>query len=705
VLLLAAGALVSGYAYLAPGHPTSPDVWSHLTRQTIVHQSLREGTSPFYTFMFYSGYPHLRFYPPLFAFLGGLLMFVFRGGPVPAMKVLMFLLHLASGLTMFLFLRRRTRSPWGASIGALVYLLVPWRVVNTAVIANSPQTAVYPFLPLAFLALDRLLERSSLRNVALLGLWCAFLVLGHTFYAVYAVVFVAGWALLRRGWRALPALGAAGLTALVLAGFYVVPFLVQFRGHVYPQPATTLPVPDIGRLLNPWSQPAGYGGTYLGLSAVLLVLGSGVVVFFSARFRREAPVLFGLVLSLLLVFIVPRLGGPGKALTAGLPGVRFLVFLVFFGAALAGSGVAWLEQRIVGRRGLRLLVPLAVGVLLFGDCLPHLLRIRHSTTLGFLDVRQEVYDIIAEQGGTKVLDLDRHGDRLDDFRRLACFPSAGFLHGGLPTALGPAYYQFASPVMRYVYPWVNRLSRELADTTEAELSPDALDGLALMGVSHVVTFPTLVSLEQENGEPVSYVTVKPGLNWDTRFLEMQAEPPLVFAPTGFLPTLASNRIVVLPGEEVVQEKTLMIAGDWAGLLEACNVDRFASSVNFIPVHEGTGPQVLSGSPGVRLLGSEVWHDRVRLSVSVRSDCFLRLAYSFYPWLRLTVDGVETEFSETKDHFIWFRCPAGEHELVLEAPLGPLRTAMLWVSLLGALALAVVLVVRPGVKGGVPGNRR
>ena len=77
---------------------------------------------------------------------------------------------------------------------------------------------------------------------------------------------------------------------------------------------------------------------------------------------------------------------------------------------------------------------------------------------------------------------------------------------------------------------------------------------------------------------------------------------------------------------------------------------------------------------------------VRLAVS--GDCFLRLAVSYYPELRVTVDGNAVEFRETKDHFIYLRCPQGTHEVKVTAPLTPIRR---WTLLVSAMAAVLVIL--------------
>jgi len=177
--LVAVAAALSSYPFIAPGHPYTVDTWPHLARQSIVYHAIKEGFSPFYTFMYYCGFPALRFYSPLFSFLGGPLTLLTGGNLLLALRILLVALHLVSALAMYLYLRRSEAqgkkkgegAGFGPALGAIVYLVIPWRVLYLSIIANYPQALVYVLLPLIFLALENVLrtrreERSKTRNAA-----------------------------------------------------------------------------------------------------------------------------------------------------------------------------------------------------------------------------------------------------------------------------------------------------------------------------------------------------------------------------------------------------------------------------------------------------------------------------------------------------------------------------------------------------------
>jgi hypothetical protein len=89
-----------------------------------------------------------------------------------------------------------------------------------------------------------------------------------------------------------------------------------------------------------------------------------------------------------------------------------------------------------------------------------------------------------------------------------------------------------------------------------------------------------------------------------------------------------------------------------------------------------GVEDLGTNPAVRVLDHRVWNQRVEIDLHVTERCFSRLSYAHYPYLRITVDGKDVEPLRTADRFIALKLEAGEHNIVLEPYLSPLRKSLL-----------------------------
>ena len=85
-----------------------------------------------------------------------------------------------------------------------------------------------------------------------------------------------------------------------------------------------------------------------------------------------------------------------------------------------------------------------------------------------------------------------------------------------------------------------------------------------------------------------------------------------------------------------------------------------------------------------------WNQRVEMRLRVTESCFARLAYARYPHLDVILDGKVVDPFETVDRFIALRLEPGEHHIVLEPRLSPLRRGLLALDLLLLLVAGVVL---------------
>jgi hypothetical protein len=712
LILLAAGTLLSCYVFVAPGHPLTVDAWPHLSRTKMVYEALRDGHSPFWSFMFYSGYPALRFYSPLFYFLGGTIALATHGDILLALRILLVALQTLSVAAMFLFLRRRTGDVQAAALGSLVYVLVPWRARHLGGIANYPEALTYLWLPLMFLVLDQLLTRPDRRAGLMLGLVIALSVLSHVVYAAASVAF-AGIVVLhdgRRGKgegkgkgldssstfsststfrstddarRTTAALALSAVTALALSAGFLVPFLAEFPSHYFPQPLLAVPGPTLHGILGFTHGSGGFSGGYLGVSVLSMLLAAVVMTGFVARRRYDISLMFGLALSLLFVFVLPRLGATGARLSMNLLPERFLTFFLFFAAVLVGSAWPVWKAKVGFFRRRSMLAFMALAGVIAVDCASQNLQNYNFPENRFLAARPRIYAFIASQDHSKILDLNLPRNRIDEYTRTEICPGIGFIYGDLPTPLGPFYHQFAPRSMLYVYPWINTVAADIADTTSRVINPRTLRALALMGVSHVLMNPTMVL-----GSKLPVISFQSPVASQPEAGNSKLETSyLVSGPTGAGMALASSRTRPFPVERIVPSGTLCIADDWSTLLDSLSVDDNRRQIAFIPVTSRQAPESLPGSPVLDAVAATIRNQDVTVRLDASCECFVRLAVSYYPELRMTLDGKPTRFAETKDHFIYLRCPSGSHSILVSAPLTPLRW---W--LLGVSGVAVVLLV-------------
>ena len=108
------------------------------------------------------------------------------------------------------------------------------------------------------------------------------------------------------------------------------------------------------------------------------------------------------------------------------------------------------------------------------------------------------------------------------------------------------------------------------------------------------------------------------------------------------------------------------------------------------LRDKSGSEDLGAEPGVDVLEHRAWNQRVELRLRVTQPCFARLAYAYYPYLDVIVDGETVEPLETVDRFIALRLGPGEHHIVLKPRLSPLRRGLLLLDLLLLGAAGLIL---------------
>jgi hypothetical protein len=481
----------------------------------------------------------LRFYSPLFSFLGGTLTLLTAGNLLLALRILLVLLQLLSAPAMYFLLlkmakkgkRREEPVAFGPALGTIAYLVIPWRTLYLSGCANYPQALVYPLLPLAFLVLEDILQGSSdgtqartLRSGLLLGLWVGLLFLAHLVYAVFTLLFLALRWLANRPRRApgeWRALSAAVLACTGISAFFLLPFVVEQGSHRFPIAHLNLGVPDWMVVLGLKSRVGGYAGAYLGLVVVLLLVVAIVGMKLRRRIHGLVAALFSLAISLYLTFGPSLLKKKQYLITAGLPPERFLVFVIFLSALLIPNAYEPTRSALARLR----LKSGVTSVLLAGaviiDCLPPVFGAAYADRREILAVREDIYPIINAKSHARLLDLNIPEPRVDDARRTLRLPTVGVIYGGLPSPLGPPHHQFAPRSMLHAYPWVDYIAGDLGDTAAHLISEDTHKALALMGVSHIITLPAVVSIAGTDSGSL-FLLLKNQIDWDDRFVAPSA---------------------------------------------------------------------------------------------------------------------------------------------------------------------------------------
>ena len=641
---------------------------SHICYAWLASQSFANWEMPIWTNYLGAGSPYLQFYGFLFFYVVGIFDQLVSDLDV-TMKGVLACAHVLSGLGMYLFVRRFLGNRKAAFVAGLAYVLCLWHVQQVLIMGRFPLSLFYAILPMPFYAFERV-RLGKADGVVWGGLTLGLLAFVHPGYAFWATAALAFYMIIRvlcvasRLPQHLWAAHGCLLWALgIVFGAYVTVSMWAERANVELDEITHAAVPDPtwGHLflwsnyrLQLFAYPGyehWYGG-YLGLSLVLLaVVGVGV----GLRQRTLRPVIWAGVacwaVSLILVlgyrWPVIRSLELVKAFNAG----RYLLFVTFFGAVMAGIGTHVLMRlkRFKPTQWVTwvlLIVLVDLGLTTFQH--PYAQEDQTFLNLGpsfYEELEADKGDLVA--GQIPNFRLSYPMDNMFDLLGIAWFTA----NMGVPSFLTgyreglPAQSLFCGPVQDMM----NGIFEDKAILDDLQMTTDVKD--LLLGLYLLNTKLTYV------------------LDPDTKSLIRVAWPyhsPIVVAPETYVYPMAA-------GEDRVEKLKKVIRGMGVNVLTHTSQRIFLAG--------GVAGEQLGTAPQLDVVSHEVWNQRVLYHVRVTEPCFARLAYAHYPYLGVYVNGERKTPLKTVGGFVALKLDAGVHKIELRPHLSSLRQFLLTLDVL------------------------
>ncbi len=337
---------------------------------TDFHQAIQDGA--FYPrwatdFALGYGYPVFILYSPL-AFYVAEVFHLLGAGITTSVKATYILAFILSGVSMYAFVKRVLGSKAGI-LAALVYVYVPYHLVDIYVRSAFSEFCSFVFLPLVLLSFYELLTTREARWLAWAALAYGATILTHVATALTFTPLLGAYILCLllaqggrewRGWLRLGSLAATAiLLALAVSAIFLLPMLVERR--YVAQEQWTAGSYDYAKhfiyfsqLLSPfWGY--GYAGEglademafQLGAMAVVLAL-AGIVLPHARSSPAQGQILFFTLAFLVLVAAMTPLAAP---IWRALPLAaliqfpwRLLSLAAFAISFLAGSAALGLEE-------------------------------------------------------------------------------------------------------------------------------------------------------------------------------------------------------------------------------------------------------------------------------------------------------------------------------------------------------------------------
>lgn len=215
-------------------------------------------------FAFGFGYPLFNFYYVL-PFYVGSLFFALFGSLQISFKLVFIVSIIASVFGMYLFLREFV-GKWAAVVGSALFVYTPYRAVQIYVRGAMGEALALSLLPLVLWGIVRLLNKKSLKYIAITSLITSLFVLSHNYLWALALPFILLLVFLiidkKKYLPALKVLVLTGLLSVGLTSYWWLPALLENKlvATVTPFPLIDH-FPFIKQLIIPsW----GYGSSVWG---------------------------------------------------------------------------------------------------------------------------------------------------------------------------------------------------------------------------------------------------------------------------------------------------------------------------------------------------------------------------------------------------------------------------------------------------------
>ncbi len=204
----------------------------HMARIFSINSVLKDGVFPpiiDYKYINGFGYALNLFYGPITTYIP-IIFLNLLGTSGLALKVFAFFTVFLSGITMYNFIYSVTKRRLVATIGAIIYISVPYKLSNIFSRSAVGEYTAFIFIPLVFEGLYNIFNdkgKSYLLGIGIIGL-----ILSHTISTVYIAIFAFIYLLLNINklgkWKVWKKLLLNAFVALVVCMFYLIPLIEHY---------------------------------------------------------------------------------------------------------------------------------------------------------------------------------------------------------------------------------------------------------------------------------------------------------------------------------------------------------------------------------------------------------------------------------------------------------------------------------------------
>ena len=169
-----------------PGLFTAHDIWHQVVRFYYYSQAVKDGQfPPLWIGQLANGFGYpLFFFSYNFPWIIGTAMLKIGFDITNTIKALFFLSYLGSGLTMYFFVSRVLKDKLSGLLSSILYLWLPYHFLIIFVSASLGIAFIFTFLPLIFLGIYLIKEKSK-SGIPILGLGISGVILSHIMHLAF----------------------------------------------------------------------------------------------------------------------------------------------------------------------------------------------------------------------------------------------------------------------------------------------------------------------------------------------------------------------------------------------------------------------------------------------------------------------------------------------------------------------------------------
>lgn len=642
IALLATIIAIISIFYFAPGDVALGDAAAFTATAQYAFDAMKQFQLPFWNFHWNGGVSIFSAYGFLAPVAAGILGFITYDMNT-AVKIFMFIAQVAGAILAFLFIEKISGSKKAAFIGALAYSL-SLEHIGRIMIGRTQTAMLYALAPLLFLVFEKYREKKQ--AIPAIALVSSLLFFTHPADGAFIIAIFGVYALIRG--RKIMQLAAAGTIFLLIASFWTVPFFMEKSTITASEKASdnfALKAPNGQILISAltWQLLPGYSDVfYLGIFTILLAAAGGIYAF-----KKKL--------------------GPGKAAAISLiiaialslfQSMRYIPVLVLLLSALAGfSMLAMPKPRAF----------IIIALILMIDFFPSFYQATYIDDSYQAAIHRE---LAKDTSDFRVLDLHSN--------RRTYWPSKLYTDAGLQTIFSPVI-EASPPSIPYIAAISQRAAQEIYDLQQP-MSEATIKGLEMFNVKYVIIHNSQIGINPEE----TFKDKSPSLG---------LERNLSIITLNNTPVVAAKSVECCYATELDSKEPWLMRTEFEErAINSRVTDRLIEKMNGdekILLKEGMN-ESLPSNVSAKVIKAKTELSRVTLEVET-TNAYLMLAYSYYPWLEVSVDGKEVLYMRTAFNTIAIKVDEGRHDIKITAHPSPLRSTLFYLSAASFIACLLLFL--------------